>query len=462
MADDVAAGQMSLFAMPMGSGAHAAGWRHPLAAPSRLTDIGHYRAIAEIAERGLFDALFLADAQGFRPVAGREAYAAVDAVRMDPVTVLGALSMVTDRLGLIATLSTSFNEPYSAARRLATLDHVSGGRAGWNVVTSTTENEAHNFGRDAHYGHAERYARAEEFVEVARAVWDSWDGDGVTADKASGRYFDPDKVHAVAHAGAHFRVAGPATMPRPPQGHPVIVQAGASEAGLAMAARMAEAVFTSHPSLESAVAFYGLLKGQVEAMGRPRDALKILTAVQPIVAETTAEAVAIADELEALIPTELALSLLGMQFGGFDFAGFDPDGPLPAIPPNNASKGSQTRIIEHAAREGMSLVQIARHVAGGRTSKTLAGTAEEVADELARWFRAGAADGFVIAAPILPDMLAQFVDGVVPILQARGLFRDRYRGRTLREHLGLAVPASRHDGHPERHVEPEIWQRKKP
>lgn len=451
--------QMHLFAMPMGSGAHAAGWRHPLAAPSRLTHMDHYRAIAAAAERGLFDALFIADAQGFRPVAGREAYAAIDAVRMDPVTVLGALAMVTTRLGLIATLSTSFNEPFSAARRLATLDHVSEGRAGWNVVTSTTENEAHNFGRDAHYGHAERYARAAEFVEVTRKVWDSWDDDALLADKASGRYFDPDKVHAVAHAGEHFRVAGPATMPRPPQGHPVIVQAGASAAGLAMAAAMAEAVFTSHPSLESACAFYTDLKARVVAGGRPAGALKILTAIQPIVADSTAEALAIADELEALIPADLALSLLGMQFGGFDFSGFDPDGPLPTIPPNNASQGSQTRIIEHAAREGLSLIRIARHVAGGRTSKTLAGTADEVADVLERWFRAGAADGFVIAAPILPAMLDRFVDGVVPLLQARGLFRTAYEGHTLREHLGLARPVSRHAGHPELHVEPEIWGR---
>ncbi len=449
--------RMSLFAMPMGSGAHCAGWRHPLAGESRLHAISHYRTIAQIAERGKFDAMFLADAQGFRPIAGRDAYACVDAIRMDPVTVLSAVAMATSRLGLIATLSTSYNEPYSAARRLATLDHISEGRAGWNVVTSTTENEAHNFGRDGHYGHGERYARAAEFVDVAKALWDSWDDDAILADQDDGRYFDPAKVHGIAHQGTHFSVAGPLTMGRPPQGHPVIVQAGSSDTGLDLAAQKAEAVFTSHPALESAQAFYTDLKDRVAANGRPRDSLKILTAIQPVIADTAEEAEAITRQLEALIPADLAIALLQMQLGGMDLSGFDPDGPLPAVPANNASQGSQKRIIDHAARENLSILQIARHIAAGRTSKTASGTPQQVADMLTDWFTASAADGFVIAAPVLPDMLARFVDGVVPILQARGLFRTDYEGATLRDHLGLTRPASRHAGHPELHVEPEIW-----
>lgn len=450
--------QMHLFAMPMGAGGHIAGWRHKLADAGRLHEVDYYRTVAAIAERGKFDAMFLADAQGFRTIVGKGAFARTDLYRMDPVTLLGALSMTTSRLGLIATLSTSYNEPYSAARRLATLDHLSQGRAGWNVVTSTTENEAHNFGRDAHFGHAERYARAGEFIEVAQKLWDSWDEDAFIVDRENGLYIDADKVHATDHEGTFFKVAGPMTTGRPPQGHPVIVQAGSSEDGLSLAARTAEAVFTSHPSLPSAKAFYDDLKARVVAAGRVPESLKILTAIQPIIAPTEEEATRIEAELEALIHPELAIALLQMQLGGFDLSGYDPDGPLPPIPETRASKGTMKRIIDHAERENLSIIQIARQIAAGRTSKTITGTAEQVADLLESWFGEGAADGFVIAAPILPDMLARFVDGVVPILQQRGLFRADYAGATLRDHLGLARPASRYANQPLLHREPEIWR----
>ncbi len=450
--------KMHLFAMPMGAGGHIAGWRHPLADAGLLHEVDYYRNLAETAEQGKFDALFLADAQGFRTVEGKGAFARTDLYRMDPITLLSALSMATTRLGLIATLSTSYNEPYSAARRLATLDHISHGRAGWNVVTSTTQNEAHNFGRDAHFGHSERYARADEFIEVAKKLWDSWDEDAFLIDRENGNYIDPDKVHAVAHQGTFFKVAGPMTTGRPPQGYPVIVQAGSSEEGLGLAARTAEVVFTSHPSLVSARAFYDDLKRRVVEAGRPAGDLKILTAIQPIVAPTGAEAQQIEADLQDLIHPELAIALLQMQLGGFDLSSHDPDGPLPSISETRASQGTMKRILEHAARENLSIIQIARQIAAGRTSKTVSGTASQVADLLESWFREGAADGFVIAAPILPDMLARFVDGVVPILQQRGLFRTEYEGNTLREHLGVGRPVSRHAGHPELHVEPEIWQ----
>lgn len=458
MSEHMSEKKMSLFAMPMGAGGHIAGWRHPLAEAGRLHDIAYYRTVAQTAERGKFDALFLADAQGFRTIVGKNAFARTDLYRMDPITVLGALAMDTSRIGLIGTLSTSYNEPYSAARRLATLDHISQGRAGWNVVTSTTENEAHNFGRDAHLGHDERYARADEFIEVAKKLWDSWDEDAFIADRRGGQYIDPDKVHATAHQGDHFRVAGPMTMGRPPQGYPVIVQAGASAQGIDLAARSAEAVFTSHPSMASAQEFYAALKGRVTAAGRPADSLRILTAIQPIVAETEEEARQIEQELFDLIHPELAIALLEMQLGGFDLSGFDPDGPLPEIPLSRTSQGTMKRIVDHAKREHLSIIQIARQIAAGRTSKTVTGTPEQVADILDQWFAADTADGFVIAAPILPDMLARFVDGVVPILQSRGIFRTDYEGTTLREHLGLTRPVSRYAGRPDLHQEPEIWQ----
>ena len=445
--------QMHLFAMPMGSGAHVASWRHPLASGRAALSPAHYLEIGRIAERGLFDAVFFADAQGYRAMPGRDAFSRLSSLSIDPVTMLGSLAMATSRVGLVATLSTSYNEPFSVARRMATLDFMSGGRAGWNVVTAQSENEAHNFGREAHYGHDERYARASEFVDVARGLWDTWADDAVVMDREDGRFFDPDKVNALRHEGDFFKVEGPLTTGRPPQGHPVVVQAGSSPQGLDLAARQADAVFTSHPMRESAVAFYNDLKARVVAAGRPADSLRILTAIQPTVAETEAEAKAIAQELNELIHPDVALAQLSMQFGGFDFSPYDLDGPLPHVPDNIVSRGSQQRIVEYAAKEGLSLVQIARYVAAGRTSHTIAGTGAQVADLLADWFAAGAADGFVIAAPISPVMFERFVDLVVPELQKRGLFRTEYAGETLRDHLGLERPAAHQTG-----IEPEIWQ----
>lgn len=446
--------KMHLFAMPMGSGSHVASWRHPLASGVNPVTPAYFTQVAQIAERGLFDAVFCADAQGFRQVLGKDPYSRLAPMSLDPVTVLGGVAMLTSRIGLVATLSTSYNEPYAVARRMATLDIVSDGRAGWNVVTSQTENEAHNFGRDAHYGHQERYARAGEFVDVARGLWDTWEDDAILRDHDAGRYFDPEKVSALRHEGQHFKVEGPLTTGRPPQGHPVVVQAGSSPQGLDLAARQADAVFTSHPTLDSAVAFYNDLKARVAAAGRDPNSLRILTAIQPTIADSEADAKAISDELNALISPDLALGQLSMQFGGFDFSGFDPDGPLPPVPANNVSQGSQKRIVDFAAKESLSLIQVARYVAAGRTSHTIAGTGEQVADLLAEWFEAGAADGFVISAPIAPVMFDRFVDKVVPVLQQRGLYRTAYEGTTLRDHLGLARPAPRRTG-----IEPEIWQK---
>jgi len=450
--------QIKIMSFPVSTGAHIAGWLHPSADAGKAHTIGFQRRTALTCERGLFDAMFIADAQGFRKIEGRDAFCRVDVPRFDPVTLLAALSAVTSHLGLVGTLSTSYNEPYSAARRFATLDHVSEGRAGWNVVTSTSENEAHNFGRDTHFGHAERYARAHEFIEVCKALWDSWDDDAVVADRVGGRYFDPDRLHGLGHRGEHFRVAGPMTLPRPPQGYPVIVQAGASADGQALAAATAEVVFSSNPAQAGAKAYYDSLKADVVAAGRNAGDCLILSAVQPIVAPTEREANEIAAELHRLIQPAVALSFLQMSLGHVvDLSQHDPDGPLPDLPETSGSQSTQARLVAWAKRDNLSIAELARHSAAGRTSKTLTGTPEQVADALATWFTEGASDGFVVAPPYLPDSLDAFVDGVIPILQERGLFRTAYEGTTLRENLGLKRPPSRYEAHPELHVEPEIW-----
>jgi len=449
--------KMHLMLFPMFTGAHVAGWRHPGAEPGRMHDVAFHTRIVQTAEKAKFDAVFYSDAQGFRTIVGRDVHSRNDVSRMDPLILLSALSMMTSRIGLIATLSTSYNEPYAVARKVASLDHVSHGRAGWNVVTSTTRNEARNFGRDAHYGHAERYARAEEFVDVARGLWDSWDDDAFLVDAAEGRFFDPDKVHGLGHKGEFFSVAGPLTTARSPQGHPVIVQAGASDAGQALAARCADVVFMSNPTMAGSQAFYAAFKAQVAGFGRDPNACKLLPSIQPIVAETEERAHEIVAELAELIHPDVAISMLELALGGaVDLHGLDPDGPLPAIPDTESSKSTQAKVL--AMGEGLSILALARKVAALRTSSGLVGTPEQVADHLQTWFENGAADGFVITAPFLPGSLDAFVEGVVPILQARGLFRTEYEGETLRDHLGLERPASRHAGHPELHIEPEIWQ----
>jgi N-acetyl-S-(2-succino)cysteine monooxygenase len=450
--------QMHMLAFPSALGAHVAGWRK--ATPSGgQHSLRYYTHLARVAEAGLFDAIFFADAQGYRTIVGRDAYARIDAMRIDPLVLLGALAASTDKLGLICTLSTSYNEPYAVARRMATLDHLSKGRAGWNVVTSTSQNEARNFGRDQHFGHAERYARAGEFLEVVTGLWDSFEEGAVEADQGTGRYFDPDKVHALEHEGEFFRVAGPLTCARPPQGHPVIVQAGSSAAGQALAARTAEVVFTSHPNILSAQRFYTALKEQVAEAGRSSHACKIMPAIQPLVADSEEEAQALEAELESLVHPDLAIAMLQMQIGQtLDLSKLDRDGPLPDMPDSNAARSIQARVREMSRDGEVSIVQLARRIAAGRTSAALTGTPAQVADAMQEWFEAEAADGFVIVSPVLPDQLEVFVAKVVPELQRRGLFRKAYKGSTLRDHLGLARPASRYADPATPRVEPRIWQ----
>jgi FMN-dependent oxidoreductase (nitrilotriacetate monooxygenase family) len=450
--------QMHLLAFPSALGAHVAGWRKASLMGGQHS-LKYYTHLARVAEAGLFDAIFFADAQGYRTIVGRDAYARVDAMRIDPLVLLGALAATTEKLGLICTLSTSYNEPYAVARRMATLDHLSEGRAGWNVVTSTSQNEARNFGRDQHFGHAERYARAGEFLDVVTGLWDSFEEGAVEVDQGGGRYFDPDKVHALEHQGEFFRVAGPLTCARPPQGHPVIVQAGSSDAGQALAARTAEVVFTSHPNIPSAQRFYAALKEQVVAAGRSADACKIMPAIQPLVADTQEQAQALEAELESLVHPDLAIAMLQMQIGQtLDLSKLDHDGPLPEMPDSNAARSIQARVREMSRDGEVSILQLARRIAAGRTSAALTGTPMQVADAMEEWFEAGAADGFVIVPPVLPDQLEVFVAKVVPELQRRGLFRQAYQGSTLREHLGLARPVSRYADPATPRAEPRIWQ----
>lgn len=451
------AGRFHLFAMPMGAGGHMAGWRCPGAEPAALMTLGYWQHIARTAERGMFDALFLADSQGFRPIAGVDAFARTDAIRLDPLVLHGALAASTRNIGLVATVSTSYNEPYAIARRLSTLDHISAGRAAWNVVTSTSENEAHNFGREAHFGHDERYARAEEAIGVCKGLWDGWEDDAVLADQDTGVFFDAAKVNGLYHKGGNFSVAGPLTMGRSPQGHPLVVQAGASDQGLDLAARTADAVFTSHPTMESGVAFYADLKARAAKAGRDPESLRIMTAIQPVAAASDQQAREEAEELNRAIPVQLALSYLRTVLGGMDLSGYDLDGPLPALSESNASLGTRQRVIDMASK-GMTLGQIALAVAASRTSRSLAGTAQTIADELDRWYDSGACDGFVIAPPSLPVMLERFVDLVVPELQRRGRLRTAYEATTLRENLGLPRPPSRYTLNPSLRCAPEIWQ----
>jgi FMN-dependent oxidoreductase (nitrilotriacetate monooxygenase family) len=451
-------GGMKLLAFLMQTGGHIAGWRHPQAAAAALCDPLYFQHLARTAERGLFDAVFIADSVGYPPAKGKDVFSCLETPKMEPAMILSHIAAVTTKLGLIGTASTTYTEPYDTARRFATLDHISGGRAGWNMVTSVMENEAHNFGKDNHLGHAERYERADEFVTVARQLWDSWEDGAVLADKATGHYTDPDRIHGLGHVGNHFSVAGPLNVPRTPQGHPVLVQAGASDAGKAFAAKHAEVIFTSHPTVETAAAFRTEMRERAVSAGRSPDAIKIMTAITPIVGATREEALATQALLDGSIPSAVAIGKLEGLLGNFDLSGHDPDGPLPPIPPTTLSQSTRDRVVELAERENLSIVAVARRVAAGRTSSTVVGTPADIADELERWYTAGGADGFVISAPYLPGGLELFVDGVVPELQRRGLFRTEYEGSTLRENLGLAVPGNLFAADPSLGTEPEIWQ----
>ncbi|MCU1739680.1 MULTISPECIES: LLM class flavin-dependent oxidoreductase [unclassified Pseudomonas] len=431
---------LKLGAFLANSGHHIAAWRHPLAQADASLDFEHFKAIAETAERGKFDALFVADVVALWGHHHDALSRSARAEHFEPLTLMSALAAVTRHIGLIATATTSYNEPYHIARKFASLDHLSGGRAAWNLVTSVVSDEAWNFGRENHIDHGDRYQRAEEFHDVVKGLWDSWDDDAFVRDKSSGQYFDPGKLHTLNHHGEHFSVRGPLNVARPPQGHPVLVQAGASEAGKTLAARVAELIFVVHHDLAGAQAFYQDIKARAADFGRNPDHLKILPGVTPFIAETREQAQALFEEFQALIDPVLGLRLLADTLGDdIDLSAYDLDGPLPETPVGQ--RGSRRdKVLELARKENLSIRQLYLRLAGGNP---LIGTPADIADSFEAWFQSRACDGFNVFFPYYPGAIEGFVDQVIPLLQERGLFRREYEGRTLRENLGLPRPANR-------------------
>ncbi|MEW2508977.1 LLM class flavin-dependent oxidoreductase [Streptomyces sp. NPDC046870] len=435
--------QLHLNAFLMNTGHHEASWRLPESDPYAHVELSHYVRLARIAERGTFDSLFLADGpQLWSNLAQRPAGA------LEPLTLLTALATATEHIGLIATASTSYNSPYNLARRFASLDIVSGGRAGWNIVTTAGKEAARNFGLADEPPHAERYARAAEFLDVALKLWDSWEDDAIVADKAAGVWGDDSKIHPPRHRGTYFSVAGPLNVPRTPQGYPLLVQAGSSEDGKAFAARYAEAVFTAQQTLAGAQDFYADLKSRAARAGRDPGHLKVLPGIVPVLGSTEAEARAAERLLEDHIVYEHGVdrleNLLRLPAGTLEL-----DGPLPDdLPPESAIEGAKSRytlVVELARRDRLTVRQLIGRLGGGRGHLTFAGTPEQVADRIETWFTRGAADGFNIMPAVLPSGLDAFVEHVVPRLRARGLFRTEYGPRqTLRERYGLPRPANQY------------------
>jgi alkanesulfonate monooxygenase len=440
--------KLKLGAMFHPTGHHVASWLHPGSQIDAGSNFRHYARLCQTAEQAKFDLMFLADAVAVRDGDTRALRRWPQyMVFFEPITLLAALASITEHIGLCATATTSYNEPYTVARMFASLDHISGGRAGWNVVTSSNLWEAHNFGREAHFEHDARYDRAFEFVEVVQGLWDSWDDDAFVRDRASALYFDPAKLHTLNHQGKHFSVRGPLNLARPPQGHPVIFQAGSSEVGRELAARTAEAVFTPQHTLKGAQAFYRDLKGRMATYGRPPEALKVMPGFNPVVARTTAEVEDKHQYLQSLIHPDVGLALLSNALGNFDLSNVDLDGPLPKEADDHVhsmGQTSQRHVLAWAREENLTVRQLYQRFAGARGQRTVKGTPVQVADEMEEWFVNHAIDGFLIQPPFLPGELDAFIDLVIPELQNRGLFRTEYEGPTLRDNLGLERPASRY------------------
>ncbi|GIE75582.1 monooxygenase [Actinoplanes philippinensis] len=434
-------GRLHLNAFLMSVGHHEASWRLPESDPYADQSVEHFKNLARIAERGKLDSLFLADGPVLWDQVGRRPSGA-----LEPTLLLTALAGATRHIGLIATASTTYNEPYNLARRFGSLDIISGGRAGWNIVTTAGLDAARNFNLDHLPAHRERYERAAEFVDVSLKLWDSWDDDVIVADKETGVWGDDTRIYPPAHRGTYYSVAGALNVPRSAQGHPVLVQAGSSENGRNFAARYAEAVFTAHQTLADAQEFYDDLKRRAAEHGRDPDHIKILPGIVPIIGRTVAEAQALEAELERLIRPEYALTQLAGLLG-IDASELSLDEPLPAHLPEEeqieGAKSRRTLVVNLARRENLTVRALIARLGGGRGHLTFTGTAAQVADKIEQWYENGAADGFNIMAPVLPSGLEAFVDQVIPILQDRGRFRTEYTGRTLREHYGLPRPANR-------------------
>ncbi|MBU2533402.1 MAG: LLM class flavin-dependent oxidoreductase [Alphaproteobacteria bacterium] len=437
--------QMHLNLFIHSRGHHEASWRHPESTPLSVFDIRYYQDVARKAEAGCFDSIFLAD-----QLALPDDISQGPRTGLEPITVLAALAVSTARIGLIATASTTYTQPFNLARQFASIDHISNGRVGWNIVTSWLATAASNFDGDGQLSHAERYARGEEYMAVVKGLWDSWAADALVDDRASGQYAKADRIRPVKHEGPYYSVAGPLNLPRSPQGRPVLVQAGSSETGRAFAARHAEAIFTAQIEQADAEAFYADIKSRAKAEGRDPDQVLILPGLSPLVASSDAEAERMMRELGELTDPEVGRKRLSGRFGGYDFSHLPLDKPLSPedFPDPDSVEAARSRtemVINMVRKDKLTLRQVLAHLAGARGHYTFAGTPERVADIMEQWFRGRAADGFNVMPPLLPAGLETFVDEVLPILRRRGLFRTGYEGRTLRAHYGLDEPASQFD-----------------
>jgi alkanesulfonate monooxygenase len=421
---------------------HTGAWRYPGAFTDANFNFGHIKRFAQKLEAGKFDAFFMADHLAVLNMPMEALKRSATVTSFEPTTLLPALAAVTERLGLIATGSTTYEEPFHVARRFASLDHISGGRAAWNVVTTSNPNASLNFGIDEQMEHDERYSRAREFYDVVTGLWDSWADDAFIRDVGNGIYFDPKKMRVLDHKGKYFSVRGPLNIGRPVQGWPVIVQAGASEAGRQLAAETAEAIFASARTLADGQAFYADVKGRMAKLGRDPDHLKVLPGCLVVVGETVEQAKEKRALLDSGVHYESAVAALSIALGT-DASIFDPDGPLPDVPETNTSQSGRERAIKLSREENLTVRQLAQRL-GGYSGLAMVGTPETIADQMEQWLMERGCDGFNIMFPYLPDGLDDFVDQVVPVLQMRGLFRTDYEGATLRENLGLPRPENRY------------------
>ncbi|WP_437901712.1 LLM class flavin-dependent oxidoreductase [Sorangium sp. So ce124] len=420
---------------------HTGAWRYPGAYPDANFNFAHLKRFAQRLEQARFDAFFMADHLAVLNMPLNALVRSHTVTSFEPFTLLSALAGATEHIGLVATASTTFDQPFHVARRFASLDHLSGGRAGWNIVTTANPDAALNFGLTEHVEHDERYRRAREFFDVVTGLWDSFADDALVRDVEAGIYFDAARLHVLDHRGKHYSVRGPLNIARPVQGWPVIVQAGASEAGRQLAAETAEVVFAAQSTLEGARRFYADVKGRLERLGRHPDTLKILPGALVVVGDTVQEAQEKRARLDSLVHFDSSIASLSIALG-CDASRFDPDAPLPEIPPTNAGQSGRERAIELARREGLTVRQLAQRL-GGFGGLAFVGTPGTIADQMEEWLIQNGCDGFNIMFPYLPGGLDDFVDRVVPELQRRGLFRREYEGRTLRENLGLARPPNR-------------------
>jgi FMN-dependent oxidoreductase (nitrilotriacetate monooxygenase family) len=420
---------------------HTGAWRFPGAYPDANFNLEHLRRFALRLEEAKFDAFFMADHLAVLNMPVEVLKRSHTVTSFDPLTLLPVLAVTTKHLGLIATASTTFEPPYMIARRFASLDHISGGRAGWNIVTTSNPDAALNFGLDEHMEHDERYARAREFYDVVTGLWDSWADDAFVRDVESGVFFDPDKLHVLNHKGRHLSVRGPLNIARPLQGWPVIVQAGASEAGRQLAAETAEVVFAAGGRLEDDKAFYADVKARAEKAGRDPDGIKILPGAFVVVGDSDEEAREKRLKLDSFVHYESAIASLSIALGT-DASKFEPDGPLPEIPESNQSRSSRARVVGLARREALTVRQLALRL-GGYSGLAFVGNPRTVADKMEQWFVERACDGFNVMFPYLPEGLDDFATKIIPELQRRGLFRREYEGPTLRDNLGLKRPPNR-------------------